>query len=112
MRVKMKIDWGEVEVWKEVGEEMGKVERGGEEGGGKVDGVEGEGDGVKGKVEGIGGEMEGGVGEGKEKGEGVGGVMGLGWGMGMKWEGVEEKGMKVGVIEEVVGIKGKEKWEG
>lgn len=109
MTVKIKIDSAEVEVTKDVADHIGKLQTAAEQAGAKVDGLQAERDALKAKVDGIPAQIEAALAEAKEKADALGAVIALASGMGIKCDGLDEKAIKLAVIDEVLGIDAKEK---
>lgn len=109
MTVKIKIDSAEVEVSKDVADHIGKLQTAAEQAGAKVDGLQAERDALKAKVDGIPAQIEAALAEAKEKADELGAVIALASGMGIKCDGLDEKAIKLAVIDEVLGIDAKEK---
>lgn len=109
MTVKIKIDSAEVEVSKDVADHIGKLQTAAEQAGAKVDALQAERDALKAKVDGIPAQIEAALVEAKEKADALGAVIALASGMGIKCDGLDEKAIKLAVIDEVLGIDAKEK---
>ena len=109
MTVKIKIDSAEVEVTKDVADHIGKLQTAAEQAGAKVDGLQAERDALKAKVDGIPAQIEAALAEAKEKSDALGAVLTFASGLGIKCDGLDEKAIKLAVIDEVLGIDAKEK---